>query len=65
MENGCSNDIKPLKTDCSKNPIINDPLRIDMKTHEVTYGHWQIGTLKAIIVENTEGDEQRIEIGKP
>jgi len=65
MKNGCSNDIKPVKTDCSKTPIINDPLRINMETHEVTYGQWQIGTLKAIIVENALGDEQRIVIGKP
>lgn len=40
-------------------------LTINWETYEVHFGHWNIGTLKKLIVVNAGNDEQIIELSKP
>lgn len=40
-------------------------LKINWETYEVHFGHWNIGTLKKLIVVNAKNDEQIIELSKP
>jgi hypothetical protein len=62
--NNCSLN-ESLKIDnCQQLP--NDKhLKINWETYEVHFGHWNIGTLKKLIVINNNGDEQIIELSKP